>query len=249
MVLPKVEQPVHVINLPATNQEIRIRSFTVKEEKIILTATEDQEQSYSNLIKSTIDVIKNCIIHPEDLDVENLPILDIEYIFLLLRMKSKGEKIPISMTCQNVLEDGSTCNTSNEFQIDLNQSYISRPKNHSKTVDITDSIGITFEYPSLHLLENISQTNYNTQSSFNEQINFIIQSIVNIYDDESVYSAKNETHEELQNFLESLTDDQLELISSKFFETIPQIRYDLDFKCRSCEYEEKVALEGLSSFF
>lgn len=249
MSLPKVEQPVHVLTLPGINQEIRIRSFTVKEEKIILTATQDENQSYKNLIKSTIDVIKNCIVHPENLDVENLPILDIEYIFLMLRMKSKGESIPISMTCQNELEDDSTCNTENEFMIDLNQTYINRPANHSKAIDITDNIGITFQYPSLHLLEDVSQTDFDNESSFQDQLNFIIQSIENIYDDETVYDVSKESHEEIEGFLESLTDDQLDLISTKFFETIPQIRYDLDFQCNNCGYTEQVALEGLSSFF
>lgn len=248
MALPKVDQPVHVVNLPGTNQEIRIRSFTVKEEKIILTATQDEEQPYDNLIKSTVDVVKNCIVEPEDLDVEQLPILDIEYIFLLLRMKSKGERIPISMTCKNILEDGSECNTENEFVVDLNNTYINRPKGHSKTVDITDSIGITLQYPTLNMLENINPSEGQEQG-FQDQLDFIIKSIQNIYDSDTVYDAKNENRKELEGFLESLTDDQLELISTTFFEKMPQIRYDLDFKCTNCGYEEQVPMEGLSSFF
>ena len=35
----------------------------------------------------------------------------------------------------------------------------------------------------------------------------------------------------------------------KFFETMPKISKDVDFKCNKCGYEEKITVEGLESFF
>jgi hypothetical protein len=35
----------------------------------------------------------------------------------------------------------------------------------------------------------------------------------------------------------------------EFFETIPKISKEIDFKCGKCGYEEKMVLEGIQNFF
>ena len=91
MSLPKLNVPVYEAILPSTETVIKYRPFLVKEEKILLTAMESEdEKSISIAIKQ---IINNCV--QGTLDVERLPTFDIEYLFLRLRAKSVGEEVKI----------------------------------------------------------------------------------------------------------------------------------------------------------
>ena len=91
MPLPKLNVPVYETILPSTDKVIKFRPFLVKEEKILLTAAEDGSQgAMMNAIK---DIVKNCV--QEEIDVNKLPMFDLEYLFLKLRSKSVGEETEI----------------------------------------------------------------------------------------------------------------------------------------------------------
>ena len=78
MALPKLDTPIHSMTLPSTGEEIKYRPFLVKEQKLMLVAqdTKDIKEAYDNLK----NIIEACTF--SKLDIENLPIFDIEYIFL-----------------------------------------------------------------------------------------------------------------------------------------------------------------------
>ena len=87
MALPRLNVPVYETILPSTEKVIKYRPFLVKEEKILLTAMEDgEEKIIANAIKQ---ILRNCI--QEELNIDDLPTFDIEYLFLRLRAKSVGE--------------------------------------------------------------------------------------------------------------------------------------------------------------
>ena len=81
-----------------------------------------------------------------------------------------------------------------------------------------------------------------------------------IYDKETTYPSKDHTDKEMTDFLETLTDNQFQKIS-KFFETTPALKHDVELYCnnkstlpkgkgkKECGYKEKRTLEGLQSFF
>jgi hypothetical protein len=246
MSFPKIEQPVHTLILPEKGTELTFRSFTVKEDKILLTATEDDNDTYNTMIKNTIHILKNCIIKPSNLDVDNLPLIDIEYIFLNLAMKSKGEEYPLKMTCKNIIdENGTECNKENSVNLDLHKVYIERNADYKKQFNLTDELGVTFKYPSLEVLEKINPD----QDDFNSQIDFLIHCVDNCFDNETVYDASKATYNEIKEFIESLSTTQLEKINNNFFSKLPQIAYDLKFTCESCGNQEEINLRGLSNFF
>ena len=77
MALPIVETPRYELTLPSQETKVQYRPFLVKEEKLLLVATETGDQS--NIIDAIKDIITNCT----DLDsVDNLATFDIEYLFL-----------------------------------------------------------------------------------------------------------------------------------------------------------------------
>ena len=95
MSLPKLNTPVYEAILPSTEKVIKYRPFLVKEEKVLLTAMEDGSQTaLMNAIKT---ILKNCI--QGKVNVDRLPLFDIEYLFLKLRSKSVGEVSEIGLKC------------------------------------------------------------------------------------------------------------------------------------------------------
>ena len=89
MPLPKLKVPTYTLKLPSTGKVIKFRPFLVKEEKILMMAAESEDQvAILNAVKQ---IANNCLIG--QLDIDNLPIFDLEYIFLRIRAKSVGEEV------------------------------------------------------------------------------------------------------------------------------------------------------------
>ena len=85
MSLPTITVPQYSLILPSTGKEYKYRPFLVKEEKILLIAMESEDEK--QIIDATVNIIKNCIVG--EIDIDDLTIFDIEYIFLQLRGKLK----------------------------------------------------------------------------------------------------------------------------------------------------------------
>ena len=92
MALPKLVSPTYELTLESTGQTLNYRPFLVKEEKILLMAMESNEER--DMVNATKQIINNCV--SQELDVDQLPMFDMEYIFLNLRAKSVGE---VSQIC------------------------------------------------------------------------------------------------------------------------------------------------------
>ena len=88
MALPVLNTPKFKLKLPSDNRVVNFRPFLVKEEKILLIATETGEQA--ELITAIKNIIKACT---DIKDVEHLSTFDIEYVFLQIRTKSVGESV------------------------------------------------------------------------------------------------------------------------------------------------------------
>lgn len=243
MALPKIDVPIFDLKLPSTGKKIRFRPFTVKEEKLFLMATEDADSK--SAFNTVIQVLNNCIL--DDIDVEMLPMFDIEFLFLNLRARSIGEVVDLSYKCNNDIKEESgeshKCNNVVEMQVNLLEIQPSVDENHSNKIQLTDKLGIVMKYPNMQFLGN-----ENSGDEFDMIIDLIVDCIDYIYDEESLYYAKDSSREELMEFLDSLQSKELEKIKV-FFDTLPKIKKDLQFKCNKCGYHEDITLEGIQSFF
>ena len=102
MALPKLETPKHSCTLPSNGQIIEFRPFLVGEQKMLLIAQESENQN--DVIREMMRLIDVCT---DDVNVKNLPSIDIEFLFLQLRIKSVGETSDISVVVQEVSNDRS----------------------------------------------------------------------------------------------------------------------------------------------
>lgn len=242
--LPKIDVPVHNLTLPISKKSIKFRPFLVKEEKILLMAMESgEEDTVLNAIKQ---IVNNCCL--DQLNVEDLPVTDLEFIFLNLRARSIGEVVELQYKCNNKVksESGEEKECGGLVKFDLNLLTLKPEINpdHSQKIELTENMGIVMKYPSMKSLENANVGENNT-----ERIMKVLMNCVDyIYDAETVYYRKDITDKELTEFMEGLNRQQFEKIQ-KFFDTLPKLKTNLDFKCAKCGYEEKILLEGIQSFF
>ena len=136
MALPKLNVPVYEAILPSTEKVIKFRPFLVKEEKLLLTAIEDGSES--SMMLSIKKIIENCV--QDDIDVDKLPLFDIEFLFLKLRSKSVGEKSNIGLSCQE-------CESVNQIEIDMEEIKVDKPTGHTRKILLEDNIGVMMSYP------------------------------------------------------------------------------------------------------
>ena len=247
MGLPIITVPQYHLTVPSTEKEIKYRPFLVKEEKILLLAMEGEDQT--QIVAATKEIVQNCIYG--DIDVESMPAFDLEYIFLQLRGKAKGEVLELKYKCPK-------CEGEIPLAINLEDVKVIKHKNHTNKIKLTDELGVVMKYPSLELQETIGKTVEN-KSQIEGLFETIIHCIDYIYDTENTYPSKDHTKKEMNDFLESLTDNHFQKIA-KFFDTSPALKHDVELKCpqkikgkskenKVCGYTEKLTLEGLGSFF
>ena len=84
---------VRGINQYLRQQNCHFRPFLVKEEKLLLLATETGEQE--DIVRAISEIITECT---DISDVSKLSTFDIEYVFLQIH-KSVGESVDVSITC------------------------------------------------------------------------------------------------------------------------------------------------------
>jgi DNA-directed RNA polymerase subunit M/transcription elongation factor TFIIS len=242
--LPKIDAPIYELKLLSSGKKLKFRPFTVKEEKLFLMAAEADD--FKSVIDTTKQVINNCVL--DDLDIEELPIFDIENIFLQLRAKSIGEVVNLRYRCNNKVTDEETkeeknCNTVVEIDVNINELIPIFEKKEINKIEITEKMGVVLKYPNFKLLEK-----YNGENTSDSIIETIICCIDYVYDAENVYYSKDVSKEELIEFVESMQTKDLEKFK-EFFDSAPKIQKNVSFKCPKCKYEEDVLVEGLESFF
>jgi hypothetical protein len=237
MPLPKIDHPTFEVQLNSVDKKLKFRPFLVKEEKLLLIAKESDD--LNDVFKTMKQIVQNCCL--DEIDVESLPVFDIEMIFIHLRINSVGESVEMTFTCDNVVE-GNTCSHVTEFDLNLKNIKYSVPEGHNRNIKLSDKIGVVFNYPTLQLpKELLDETD---DGGFNLITNYVDY----IYDDEQIYKSDETPKEELKEFFESLTLDQIRKVKT-FFLTTPTVVLDQDIKCAKCGHNHHMNVEGVLNFF
>ena len=234
MTLPTINVPTYELEIPSNKEKITYRPFLVKEEKILLLAMEQDDEK--EMIAAVKQIIKNCT-YDKMTNVESLALFDLEYIFLRIRAKSVGEIAKLQLLCE---DDGETYA---EVEVNLEEVGVVFPDGHTNNIEISEDVSLIMEYPQFNILglkEGDSETEY--------AFNLIRRSISQIIDGETIHERVDFTEKELDAFLESLTSEHFRKVQN-FFETMPKLSLEVKFKNPKTKKQNKVALEGLNSFF
>jgi len=241
MSLPKLTVMKHKLILPSTGESITFRPFLVKEEKILMMALQSENQE--DMTRALKEIINNCI--ESQLNIDTLPMFDIEYIFLQLRARSVGDRIEVKYTdpdkiCKNEEE----CKF--ESSINIDDIKIVKTENHTDLVTLTDKIKVKMKYPAMEMankLQGIEQ-----QDLVDSTFKMISACIDYIMDGEQMHKTSDYTEDEVNDFLNSLSSLQFKEIQT-FFETAPKIKKEVTSTCGKCGTKDTKTLEGLADFF
>lgn len=237
MALPSIATPTYDLIVPSTKQKVKYRPFIVKEEKALMIAQQSEDpQVMLNTLK---DVITSCT--NGKLDVNKLAMFDIEYIFIQLRAKSVGEISELMFSCLQCNDPKAKI----KVQIDLTQLEVAFDPEHKADIELFGDVGIKMKYPGLSVMNKMKNSKVDDIEAVFE---LIVECIDCIYDNENVYPAAEQSKEELEEFINNLTQDQFAKVQS-FFETMPKLEKTVEFKCPVCGYDHKQVLQGLEGFF
>ena len=242
MALPKLEAPIFELTLPSTETPIRYRPFLVKEQKILLIAMEsDAEKDTINAIKQ---IVNNCAV--DNIDVDKMPIFDLEYFFTKLRAKSVGEQVDLRLQHGGRINSkGEQCAHVTNFKLNLMEIEVEKEEGHTDKIILDDAsgIGIKLNYPKINISEMVSGKN---------QIEGAIEAIKEctdyIFDKDNVYARSDMKDSELVEWIDQLSQAQFEKIV-QFFQTMPKLKHTITWKCKECGCDDTVTLEGMQSFF
>ena len=239
MTLPKINVPEYSLVIPSTDEEIKFRPFLVKEEKLLLMAQEvGTDSSLYAAIKS---LIKSCCF--DKLDIDKLPLFDIEYIFLQIRAKSVEEIAKLKVICP---DDGVT---QVGIEVDLTKIQVEMDEEHDARIQITDDIGVLMSYPNLATIIAANSTKTDDEvSSYDNMFKMIQDCMYQIWQGEETFDVTDYTDNDKKTFLESLNHDQFQKIQT-FFETMPTLKHKVEVTNPKTKVKSTVTLEGMNSFF
>ena len=237
MALPIQKTALYTLTIPSSGKTVKYRPFLVKEQKSLLIAQQSEDTTVM------LDTLKSLISHcvQDKIDLSDLAMFDVEYIFSQIRAKSVGETVDLILRCETCEDEKAKV----KVTVDLTQLVVSKPEGHDRNIKLFDDVGVIMKYPSIDLVKQLENLSTNDVEAVFE---IVIKSIDTIYAGEEVHYAKEYTREEMNEFLDSLTQDQFKKIQN-FFETMPSLEKKLDYRCPICAKEQSVLVKGLDSFF
>ena len=235
MALPIQSTPTYRTVLPVSGQDIEYRPFLVKEQNILVQAKEgaDAKQTMQS-VKKLLQAVTN-----DKVVIEDLPTTDLEWLFIQVRKVSVGDTSKLMFPCVN-----NQCPHTKDVTLNLDdiEPVGSLPEDY--TVMITDKVGLTLSVPTVEGVEKVSEL---TEESA-QTVELIKESIVNIFDEENVYEGADLTKLERDEFVDSLTFPQLELLGN-WFDQLPKLSTSLEWDCDECGTKNEQKLEGIQNFF
>lgn len=232
MALPKIDLPIYELTLPSNNKKIKYRPFTVKEEKILLTA--QQSKDAEQIVIAIKQIVNNCII---DYDIDDLSLFDLEYILINIRSKSVDNSVEFE------IEDPDT-KEKIKLVLNLDQVKVHRNEKHNNKIVLDDTYTLFLKYPGI---DDFSEILKGTEISSEKSYEILMSCIDKLASEDEVYNFKDFTKKQVDDFIESLHADTIKRIK-EFFDTMPKVRHEMTYK--NSNGEEKVfTIQGTQSFF
>ena len=238
MALPKLNNaPKFEMTIPSLNKKVRFRPFLVKEEKVLMIASEAGDSA--STLNAIFDIVNACCVD-ESFQPNDLTAYDVEYMFLQIRAKSVGESSKINATCDS-------CNHQNEVTIDLNEAKVSGKEIKSDIIKLNDDISLKMKWPTYGELINAGVAP-EQMSNIDTLFRLLSNCIDSVMTEEENFKLSDQAENEVTEFIESLSTEQFNKVK-EYVEAIPQVRYNLKFTCNNCNTVNEREITGIANFF
>ena len=237
MALPISNTPTYTLAIPSTGKEVKYRPFLVREEKALMIAQQSEDPIV--MVNTLKDVVKTCLVG--EFNVDDLATFDLEYIFTQLRAKSVGETVDLIFPC-DVCEDEKA---RVKISFDITKLKVEKSPDHENKIHLFGDVGVVMKYPTMQVLKKLQNLDTN---NLDDLFKIVAECIDYIYQGNELFYGKEQTQEELLDFINNLTSEQFGKIQ-KFFETMPRLKQEVDYNCPVCGRVHHKVMEGLQSFF
>lgn len=207
------------LTLPVSGDRVRVRRYTVRDEKILLMALQDGSRIAALL--ATKQIIQNCVIEPENFDVDTLSIGDFEWLFLQLYIHSVSDTITLRIRGKKLVP------------IKLTEVKIDPEINETRKIIKTGDYTLVLRPPPAQIYEQINPE----MSSVDAAIEIASSAIESIEQGDAILPRDMYDPKE---FLLDLPPKIFNEISAWVLQA-PRIYYKLP--------EDEIELRGLSDFF
>lgn len=238
MALPKIDMPTYDFTIPSNGKTIKVRPFSVKEEKLLLIALESKNPD--EIVNTVKQVVNNCAI--DVLDMDKLPFFDIDFLFIFLRAKSIGDTVEVSLTCNNMVEN-EPCGKVFPTSLNIANVQMIRDETIVDKIPLDKDKGVKMKYPSYAKMQHIDQGN-----PVDYKTNVIISAIEHIYDKNGIYPARDHSTEELKEFVEGLSEANYKKLED-FVDNFPTFAVKLEADCPKCGFHHSVRYSDFYDFF
>ena len=237
MALPKLnDTPKYDIVIPSTKMKTRFRPYLVKEEKVLMLAIESED---SNQISNTvIDLIVACV---DNISAKELTTYDMDYLFCQIRAKSVGETSKLLIRCEDT-----ECNHQTEVTIDISKAGVDISEKINNMIPINSDITVEMKHISYY--DAMEIINKNNESEVETIEDTVLRSLKAIHMEEERIDLKDESKENIMNFIEQMTSAQY-LKLKQFVANTPRVTLNAEWNCEACGKHQNMMLEGLQDFF
>ena len=236
MALPKLTTPTYELEIPSTDEKVKYRPFLVKEEKILMMAMESK--ATADITQAVKDIVSECTFNK--VDISDMPMFDVEYIFLQIRSKSVGEVSKLKLLCPDDKK------TFADVELNLTEVKVQVGDDHTNKIELGDGKGMIMKYPTFESFKDGGIRDINASN----MLEVISTCILQIYEEEGkkIYDPKDQTQKELTDFIEQMNTKQFKDVQ-KFFDTMPKLKHEINIKNPKTKKESKITLTGLNDFF
>ena len=197
-----------------------------------------ESKSSADITQAVKDIVSECTFNKVKID--DMPMFDVEYIFLNIRSKSVGEVSKLKLLCP---DDGKTYA---DVEVNLSEVKVQVGDDHTNKIDLGNGMGMIMKYPTIDSFKESGIRDINP----NNMLEVISTCILQIYEEEGkkVYDTKDQTKKEVTDWIEQLNSKQFKDVQN-FFETMPKLKHEITIKNPKTKKESKIMLNGLNDFF
>lgn len=237
--LPTIDTPIYTVKLPISEKTVRYRPYNVREQKILAMAKESNDVNI--LVEAIKQIISNCVL--DNVDTTDFSLCDDEFLFYQLRARSESEIVELRYRCENITEEGKTCNFIMNYDLNLlTELQIDKP-DIASTIEVTDKIGVKLKYPKLEKISIVNRV-----ATAEETLEIMAKNVEFIYDENSAYNAKDIPIQTVVDWLGDLPVEHYNKIET-FITTPPKIIKKLDITCNKCGFDHHIQVEDVFDFF
>jgi len=218
--------PIYECNIPSKNKLAKFRPFLVSDEKNLLVIKEENNKKL--VFENILSLLENCFY---DVNINEITLQDMEFMFCSLRAKSVGEYIPMSFECPKTNEKVKSV-------LDISKlNVINGVRQKEMTLDANNKI--VLKEPTIKKIL-LVDGNFDTE-------HFIKASIDKIIIDDNFYELNDITQEEFNSILTQLTIGEYDQIK-EFVNNLPKITSVVEYQTKDGE-QRKTKVEGILNFF